>query len=482
MTQPKYPWSLEFSKPVIPGFFPDPSAVRVGDDFYLVNSSFEYAPGVPVHHSKDLISWTQIGYALPTRRHLNVDGQGNSMGIFAPTIRHHKGKFYMITTSMDGQWQVLVTAENPAGPWSEPVRIDVFGIDPDLAWDENDNCLMTYASLPLNGIGQVVIDPESGQMLTEPKLVWQGTGGKFPEGPHLYNRDGFWYIVVAEGGTERGHSVAVGRSKNIDGPFEAAPNSPLLSNRGTAFTVQNTGHADLIERVDGSWAMVFHGTRPKGASPEWHILGRETCAVEVTWVDGWPQLGSAIEPEEIDDTVELLGANSQLPTDWIAPSSWPEELVSSSPEGLVFTGFVGRRQLRQNFDLQVRLSADQGTKKGVEVRIDNRHWLRLQSDGNIVQAIWHIGDHEFVLGQADSGDSAVLRLRSINVDGGFHAPVGPDRLIASLFDETGKEIELASIDGRYLSTEVAGGMTGRVIGVHSAGQPVTLNSWNLVQH
>lgn len=232
MTKPIYASALDVKRPIIAGFYPDPSIVRVGDTFYVANSTFEYGPGVPIHSSKDLVNWKFESHSLPTVKHMDITGMVNSMGIFAPTIRHHDGKFYMITTLTDGKWQVLVTADNAAGPWSDPVRVELFGIDPDLFWDENGDCYMTYASLPLDGIGQVKIDTETGAILGEPYLVSQGAGGKFPEGPHIYKIGDWFYLLIAEGGTERGHAVTVARSKNISGPFEFDPKSPLLSNRG----------------------------------------------------------------------------------------------------------------------------------------------------------------------------------------------------------------------------------------------------------
>jgi beta-xylosidase len=290
----------------------------VGDSYYIANSTFEYAPGVPIHESKDMVNWTLAGHALHSRAQLDIEGQSNSGGIFAPTLRHHNGKFYMITTLTDGKWQLLVTADSVSGPWSEAVRVEIAGIDPDLFWDENGDCYMTYAALALGGLGQVKIDTETGAILGEPYLVWQGNGGKFPEGPHIYKIGDWYYMLIAEGGTERGHAVAIARSKNIAGPFDADPKGILLSNRGTDYTVQNTGHADLVERADGTWAMVFHGTRPRGASPEWHVMGRETCAVEIHWVDGWPQLGEAIQPAAEKTLNEVLDKKSALPEDWIS--------------------------------------------------------------------------------------------------------------------------------------------------------------------
>jgi xylan 1,4-beta-xylosidase len=474
---PKYQGAVEVKTPVIPGFYPDPSIVRVGDTYYIANSSFEYGPNVPIHSSTDLVNFSLAGHGLPTAREADLRGQGDSLGTFAPTLRYHNGKFYMITTLVDDKWQVLVSAEDVAGPWSEPIRIPLQGIDPDLAWDDEGNCIVTFASLEVRGIGQSLINHETGEILTETKRVWQGTGGKFPEGPHLYRIGDWWYLLIAEGGTERGHAVTVARSKNYDGPFESPPVSPLLSNRGTDLPVQNTGHADLVQRPDGSWAMVFHGTRPRGASPEWHVLGRETFAVEIDWVDGWPVVSGTIEGKPQLPS-EILNQDSNLPADWIAPANWPSELVSKTPQGLRFNGFVARRQLAKKFDLLAELAVPAGSPAGLEVRIDSRHWIRIGFQGDEVQVNWGIGDHQFLVGSAAAEPNQQLRVQAIELEGGFHAPVGPDQLIFSVVSAAGAETELARIDGRYISTEVAGGMTGRVLGVYAQSEAY-LRKWHL---
>jgi hypothetical protein len=473
MTKPKYSRALEVQRPIISGFYPDPSIVRVDDTYYLANSSFEYAPGVPLHSSTDLINWNFAGHALHSRVQMNIDGQQNSGGIFAPTIRYHDGKFYMITTLTDGQWQLLVTAENIEGPWSEAVRINLFGIDPDIAWDENGRCFMTYASLPLGGLGQVEINPVTGEALGEPYLVWQGNGGKFPEGPHMYHIGDFWYMLIAEGGTERGHAVAIARSKNINGPFEADPKGILLSNRGTDYPLQNTGHADLVERADGTWAMVFHGTRPKGASPEWHVMGRETCAVEITWQDGWPHLGNPIEPTTDSVVIETLDSASKLPAHWISVGSWPSENTEQTPDGILFKGFVARRQTDRYFELVAEVEG--AGPGGIGVGIDGRHHLGLLRDKERAWAQWTIGDHSFEIGSVP-GTVSALKIISEEMSGGFTDPVGPDKLRLYAILDDGVEHEVAALDGRYLSTEVAGGMTGRVLGV-LAFTPQLLKKW-----
>lgn len=254
------------SHPVIPGFHPDPSVCRVGDDYYLACSSFEYVPGVPLFHSRDLVHWRQIGNVLdrPAQLRLPWDTP-SSAGIYAPTLRHHDGRFWLIVTNVSsGGGNLLVSATDPAGPWSDPVPLPgVPGIDPDLAWDEDGACWVTVA-----GISQVRIDPYTGETIGEPRPLWSGTpGAKAPEAPHLHHVGDHWYLLIAEGGTERGHAVSVARGPAPTGPFEPCPANPVLTHRSTDDPVQNTGHADLVQAPDGTWWMVFLGVRPRGGTP-----------------------------------------------------------------------------------------------------------------------------------------------------------------------------------------------------------------------
>lgn len=276
--------------PVIPGFHPDPSVCRVGDDYYLACSSFEYVPGVPLFHSRDLVHWRQIGNVLDRPGQLRLPWDTpSSAGIYAPTLRHRDGRFWLITTNVsEGGGNLLVCATDPAGPWSDPVPLPgVPGIDPDLAWDEDGACWVTVA-----GISQVRIDPYTGETFGEPRPLWSGTpGAKAPEAPHLYHVGDHWYLLIAEGGTERGHAVSVARGPAPTGPFEPCPANPVLTHRSTDEPVQNTGHADLVQAPDGTWWMVFLGVRPRGGTPGWHVLGRETFLAPVTWEDGWPVVG-----------------------------------------------------------------------------------------------------------------------------------------------------------------------------------------------
>jgi xylan 1,4-beta-xylosidase len=273
---------VTFKNPIIPGFFSDPSICRAGDDYYLVNSTFEYFPGVPVFHSKDLVNWEMIGYCID-----RADQLPEGLNIFATTIRFHENTFYMITTNISsGSGNFYVTATNPAGPWSSPIFIDARGIDPDLFFDEDGKAYVISSTFELHEI-----DLKTGKFLTDGKKVWSGTGGRYAEGPHIYKKDGFYYLMAAEGGTEEAHSETIARSKDIWGPYNSNPANPILTHvnaAGQGNPIQGVGHADIVEAHDGSWWIVFHGYRTVGGGIH-HILGRETCLAPVSWPkNGWP--------------------------------------------------------------------------------------------------------------------------------------------------------------------------------------------------
>jgi xylan 1,4-beta-xylosidase len=467
-------------RPVIPGFHPDPSVCRVDDTYYLVTSSFEYAPGVPIFRSTDLRSWEQIGNVLDRPSQLDVTSAGPSGGIFAPTLRYHDGRFWMITTNWsDDGGQLLVWTEDPSGPWSEPVRIpSAIGIDPDLGWNDDGTCLMSYAGFGPDGgegIVQSAIDPLTGKVLTERQWLWAGTGGKFPEGPHLYRIGDWWYLLIAEGGTERGHAVTIARGPTPAGPFDSNPDNPILTHRGTDEPVQNTGHADLVERPDGSWAIVYHGVRPRGSSPEWHVLGRETFADEVVWTDGWPILAGQLEAKDVPAQENLTGP--ELPPSWVAASRFPSEIAAWKSGAWHVSGpaFLGRRQEHLHARVRARLAVE--GVGGLSIRIDPRHALDLECAGSTVRAVWAIGDARHVVGEQDLPLDGELEIRTLPAEGHeFSSARGPDIVVAGVVDG-GEFTELGRLDGRYISTEVAGGMTGRMVGVVSASGSVLIRSF-----
>ena len=278
-----------YSNPVIKGFNPDPSVCRVGDDYYLVTSTFQYFPGVPLYHSKDLIHWEQIGHVLDRESQIDLTDARSWGGVFAPTIRHHDGKFYMITTNLASKGNFIVTADDPRGEWSDPLWVDMPGIDPSLFWDDDGRCYYTGAD---RGCVFCEVNPDTGERLSEPKMIWYGTGGRSPEAPHIYKKDGWYYLVMAEGGTEFGHGVTVARSRKVDGPYESAPHNPILSHVGAAGQenpIQCVGHADIIQAHDGSWWMVSLGVRTQRMAGQHHLLGRETYLTPVRWDrNAWP--------------------------------------------------------------------------------------------------------------------------------------------------------------------------------------------------
>jgi xylan 1,4-beta-xylosidase len=478
--------------PVVPGFHPDPSVCRVGDTYWMVHSSFEYAPGVPLFRSTDLTSWEQVGHVLARPSQLDVSDAPGSGGITAPTLRHHDGRFWMVTTNLaDGGWQTLVTAEDPLGEWSEPVRMPgVRGIDPDLAWDDDGTLVVTYAGFGAGGpagLVQQAVDPATGAALTERQHVWQGTGGRFPEGPHLYRIGEWWYLLIAEGGTERGHAVTLARGRSPQGPFEPCPHNPLLTHRGIESPVQNTGHSDLVQRPDGSWAIVFHGVRPRGASPQFHVLGRETFAAEVAWVDGWPRLGEWLTPEPAPVLPDEL-AGGDLPVSWVSPRRFPGEVLKRGEGGWRLTAvdgdpasedlaFAGRRQEHLYCRVQTVVDATGGVG-GSTVRMDARHHLDLEVSAGRVHAVAQVGPLRSVLGSVDvpAGD-VVLEIRAVPDQGHFSSTaLGPDQLVAGVVQD-GTFTELGRLDGRYVSTEVAGGMTGRLLGVWCASGSIVVRSF-----
>lgn len=277
-----------FRNPVLPGFHADPSVCRAGNDFYLVNSTFQYFPGVPVFHSKDLVNWEQVGNCLTRPSQVDLKGTDGNNGIYAPTIRYNNGRFYMVTTVFPSRRHFYVWTDNPAGEWSEPVVIDfaIGSCDPTLYF-EDDKCYFLWKE---GDIKICEIDVKTGKQLGEIHHLGTGLGGRYPEGPHIYKKDGYYYLLLAEGGTEHGHHVNILRSKNLFGPYQPNPANPILSHFNMKMQnsqIQGLGHADLVQAPDSSWWMICLGYRTSGYLQ--HVMGRETMLAPVRWEQGgWP--------------------------------------------------------------------------------------------------------------------------------------------------------------------------------------------------
>ncbi|HEV7717336.1 MAG TPA: glycoside hydrolase family 43 protein, partial [Steroidobacteraceae bacterium] len=293
-----------YRNPVLAGFYPDPSVTRAGDRFYLVNSTFTYFPGIPVFESRDLVHWAHIGNVIDRPGVLDFDGLGTSRGVFAPTIEYHDGTFYVVNTAVDSGGNFFSTAKNPAGPWSDPVWLKDFdGIDPSLFFDADGKAYLLNNGPPQGAplyeghraIWIQAFDAKAGR-LTGPRKVLVNGGvdiAKKPiwiEGPHLYRRGDWYYLLCAEGGTGPQHSEVILRGRSPWGPFEPYAGNPILTQRDLpedrANPITNAGHADLVEGPDGSWWAIFLASRPYDAHQ--YNTGRETFLLPVTWRDGWP--------------------------------------------------------------------------------------------------------------------------------------------------------------------------------------------------
>ncbi|GIP44794.1 glycoside hydrolase 43 family protein [Paenibacillus sp. J45TS6] len=297
--------TIRYTNPILPGFYPDPSIVKAEDYFYLICSSFEYFPGVPIFRSRDLIHWEQIGNVLDRFSQLDLTGQKSSDGIYAPVLRYHEGIFYMITTDVRGIGNFYVTATNPAGPWSDPIRIPYGGIDPSLFFDDDGKVYVTAqqgADYDSHAI-QYEINIATGEALSNPQIVWYGDGGPWTEGPHLYKINGLYYMMSASGGTAKEHREIIGRSDKPYGPFERYP-EPILTHRDLDHPIQYLGHADLVEDHQGDWWAVFLGVRLTDGG--YSVLGRETFLAPVVWKDGWPHIDNNEGTVSLDMSVQRL--------------------------------------------------------------------------------------------------------------------------------------------------------------------------------
>lgn len=289
---------MKYKNPIIPGYNPDPTICRVGEDYYICNSSFEYFPGVPIYHSRNLANWELIGYCLNDAKDLPLEKCAPSGGIFAPTLRYHDGLFYMCTTNVSYGGNFVIHSESMTGEWSSPAWVDQEGIDPSLLFDEDGKVYFCTAVFDegREGIYMSEIDPLTGRRLTDVVRITTGCGGRYAEGPHLYKWFGKYYLMLAEGGTEYGHMETIMRSDSPYGPFEPCPHNPIITHRDTMIEgISCVGHADMVEDHNGNWWLVSLGIRPITNARRrvlLHNLGRETFLTPVVWDEnGWPVVG-----------------------------------------------------------------------------------------------------------------------------------------------------------------------------------------------
>lgn len=471
-------------QPILPGFYPDPTICRVGEDYYLSTSSFEYFPGAPIFHSRDLVNWSQIGHVLDRRSQFRLGDPRPSTGIYGSTLRHHNGMFWFITTNVSDyeSGQVLVHAEDPAGPWSDPVFIDgAIGIDPDLCWDDDGTCFLSWKAMSFGvgefGIQQARLATASGKLLDDPYPIWQGSGLAAVEAPHLYRIGDYWYLLLAEGGTERGHCVTAARSPHPSGPFEPCPTNPVFTHRSSIHPVQNVGHADLVQIPEGEWAAVYLGVRPKGPTPGFHVLGRETFIAGIDWIDGWPHFDEDRFDIPAPETAFTENFPSgELDARWVVPGGEPGSITARDSDGGIrlkplADGTPGLLCARVR-DFHWTADATIDASGSFMLRIDDRYCYGLTFDAGKVRAWAQLGEIRHETGSVDiAADSPVmLRIQSVPASSQT-VPLGhggPDEVMLSVVEHS-QTRELGRLDGRHLSTEVASGFTGRMLALQSAG-------------
>ncbi|MEE9097780.1 glycoside hydrolase family 43 protein [Pseudarthrobacter phenanthrenivorans] len=483
--------------PIPSGFNPDPSIVSTPDGYYIATSSFEYLPSLPIYHSRDLENWELIGHVATREEQVQLANVPTPGGAWAPTLRYREGVFYLIVSVfLGGRGCVVFSATDPAGPWSDGTVIEAIdGIDPDLAWDEKGTTYVTFARHP-DAIQQVRVDLETGQALERPRQLWSGSGLYSPEGPHLYQRGDWWYLLAAEGGTDRGHAVTVARSRRPDGPFESAPHNPVLTAAGTGSHIQNTGHADLVELPNGGTAMVLLGVRPVGLTQAFSPLGRETFLTGVEWINDWPHPRlprlSGGRPERVD--YDFTNGARLDDRAWIGVRQLPSTFTVPTSKGLVVRGdgetlasprpaFFAQRQRHLGMEFRAVLHVSSGVG-GIAVRNAEDNWFAVEASapGHALTVTARA-----VIAGLDRTWEAVLPTSDVELavvttpppSGFSEGSVGGDRirLLARAAGSAGSaEVLLAELDGRHWTFETAKAFTGRTFGVYAVDGEVLVHS------
>jgi len=498
-----------FRNPILSGCYPDPSICRVDEDYYLVTSTFEYFPGLPVFHSRDLVHWHQIGHVLDRPSQLDLDEIRPSGGLYAPTIRHWDGTFYVINTLVDAKQRsgnFIVTATQPQGPWSEPHWLeDADGFDPSLFFDEDGRVWFTANRLNEKGFytGHTEVylrelDIETMELIGEEYVLWDGAvkGAIWAEAAHIYKVNEYYYLLVAEGGTAHHHAVTIARSKTITGPYETNRGNPILTHRhlGLDYPIVGTGHADLVETQNGEWWLVLLAMRPYGGY--YYNLGRETFLAPVRWEDDFPIVSPGtgrVEftypapnlPEHIwqappsrddfnDTTLALQWNFLRTPReDFYSLSERPGFLrLQLRPQQLseqTNPSFVGRRQQHIHFTAQTALefTPQSANECAGLVIIQNKdfHFCLVITceDEPVIRLVKRAhGQDETLATQPVPAGRHTLKVEAHEQNYNFY------------FSTNDQWHSLAeNVDGRILSTPVAGGFVGAYIAMYASSNGQT---------
>lgn len=481
-----------YQNPVVPGFYPDPSLCTDGEYYYLATSTFAYYPGIPIQRSADLGSWETIGHVITDPTLLNFDRCTVSQGIWAPTIRFHQGKFYVIFSICDESGQMvtfLSSAADPAGSWDGPVRLPVVGFDPDLFFDDDGSawvsgCRDAIAG-PTDAPGEIwiqQIDLDSLQMVDQEHVIWHGAvRHQWIEAPHIYHRDGKYWLLAAEGGTGRDHAVTIGVSNSLTGYYRAIQRNPVLTHRhiGPTDPVQNVGHGDLVNTPNGESFALTLAVRPIA---DRHTLGRETFLVPVHWDETGPTFAPGLGkiPDQVSVPVSSSASRGAEPAapGQLNPLEWHtlRGPIAAEFDGLSITlapnpvalselkrpAAVFRRQTSHAFEFAAEaphpgpasitaITALQSEERFVEVRLE--HTL----SGAVVTVWQQDGKQGSVVGQEVLGDQEKLLIAS-----------SPTEYRFGLSGPQGEHI-LHRVGHSFLSTEEAGGFVGVMLGVCHRG-------------
>ena len=534
-----------YRNPVLAGFYPDPSVTRVGDRFYLVNSTFTYFPGIPVLESRDLVHWRPLGSVIDRPAELNFDGLGVSRGIFAPAIRFHDGLFYVVSTSVDAGGNFLSVARDPGGPWSDPIWLpQIDGIDPTLFFDTDGKAYLLNNGPPVgppqyDGHRAIWIQEFdlAARKLVGPRKVLINGGVDFAkkpvwiEGPRMYRHDGWYILMCAEGGTSVQHSEVVLRARSPWGPFQPYPGNPILTQRDLpadrADPISNAGHADLVEGPDGHWWAIFLASRPYERVH--YNTGRETYLLPVTWRDGWPLIlarGEGIpyiaaapavpaepivpaEPVARDKDHSAAPRPTPTPTQASGNFTWRDDFASRSlrPEwlqlrvpkqpwadlgtrpgwltihplpvsldALTNPSFLAHRQQHLAFDASTDLEtpARAGVATGLAAFQSENAWYFLGVRRGTPSSAEHSLPLELFLERRGGARTEIVAHTELPATSHLKLKIsGNARAYSFYFDADGsgwKPLKEGD-DGSILSTDVAGGFVGTVVGPYARSEP-----------
>lgn len=485
---------MKYQNPIMKGFYPDPSICRVEKDYYLVTSSMEYFPAIPLFHSRDLVNWQQIGNCISRQDVLPLKKSRDSCGVWAPTIRYDQGRFY-VTATLEGYGNFIIFTDDPYADWSGPVWVPVGGIDPSLYFEDGRAYYCTNYSLHA-GIEEITleeIDIETGALKSAVISIWSGTGGGHLEAPHIYKIGGWYYLMAAEGGTNFNHMVTISRSRSLWGPYEGYKENPVLTNRhDTIKKVQCTGHGDLIQDHRGNWWMVHLGVRL--ARRTMSHLGRETFLTPVFWKDGWPSVGEdkleslekegpLWEKQELGQEWEPDFKNVEWEPQWIFVRERRENLFRRGDGTLKLYASTGKSEQDMGNAFAAVRPLDFDCVIETEFQFQPEHMGDEAGIAIYLESGFH---YRFGKKRTEQGDFLILEKTAEDFQQtACHIPVGSEKLRLKIqctkemyhfYYALGKEKfrPACTASTRFLSCEVAGRcFSGTVIGLYARAEEQT---------